>query len=58
MKILTDTSIMPNGKYAGVRLIDIPASYLIWIYENNRCSKDVKAYIQDNLEALRKETKL
>ena len=25
---------MPYGKYKGIKLIDLPESYVIWIYEN------------------------
>lgn len=50
---LTDKDPMPWGKYKGDKLIDIPASYLLWIYENNKCSGDLKAYIKDNLDAIK-----
>lgn len=46
---------MPEGKYKGVRMIDIPAQYLLWVYENKRCSKSVKAYVENNLDVLRQE---
>lgn len=52
---MTDTDIMPWGKYAGQKMANVPASYLIWLLENNKCSGDVKKYIQDNLEVLKKE---
>lgn len=50
---LTDSSIMPFGKYQGDRLIDIPASYLLWLYENNKAGS-IKSYIEENLDAIRK----
>lgn len=50
---MTDTSIMPYGKHKGTAMINIPAKDLIWLYENNRCSQEVKEYILDNLEVLR-----
>jgi uncharacterized protein (DUF3820 family) len=30
---MTDTSLMPWGKYKNKRLIDIPASYFIWLWD-------------------------
>jgi hypothetical protein len=30
---LTDESIMPWGKYRGRKLKDVPASYLLWLYD-------------------------
>jgi hypothetical protein len=38
-------------------LTNVPADYLIWLYENNKCSNDVREYIEDNLEVLRFEIK-
>ncbi|GAA4338725.1 hypothetical protein GCM10023149_48890 [Mucilaginibacter gynuensis] len=53
--VFTDKSLMPFGQYKGQRLIDVPASYLIWLYRNERAGK-LKTYIQDNFDALLKET--
>lgn len=50
--MLTDKDAMPWGKYAGVKMANVPASYLLYLYENNKCSGDVKEYIKDNLEVL------
>lgn len=55
--MLTDTSPMPWGKHQGQQMQNVPASYLIWLYENDKCSADVKAYIFNNLETLRLEVK-
>jgi uncharacterized protein (DUF3820 family) len=52
---MTDNSIMPWGKYAGEKLCNIPASYLIWLYENNKCYGEIKKYIEDNLDDLKNE---
>lgn len=46
MANLTDESPMPWGKYQGDKMINVPASYLIWLYDNNKCSGDVKAYVK------------
>jgi len=55
--MLTDNSIMPFGKYKGQVLANIPASYLIWIFENNKCTPDVAKYINENLDVLKEEIK-
>jgi len=55
MEKLTDESIMPFGKYKGDRMEYVPASYLIWLYENNKCSAAVKEYIEDNMDVLKLE---
>lgn len=55
MANLTDESLMPWGKYQGDEMINVPASYLIWLYDNNKCSGDVKAYIEDNYDVLNEE---
>ena len=48
---------MPFGKYKGTEMANIPASYLIWIYENNKCSLEVIKYVRDNLDVLTEEVK-
>jgi len=54
-QVLTDESEMPWGKHKGEEMINVPASYLLWLYDNEKCSGSVLDYIKDNLEALRKE---
>ena len=54
---LTDESPMPWGKYKGEQMINIPASYLIWCYDNGKCSGDVKEYIKDNYNVLNEEVR-
>lgn len=46
---------MPYGKHKGVEMQEVPASYLIWLYENDKCSDSVKEYVEDNLEILKSE---
>lgn len=62
---LTDESIMPFGKHKGKEMANVPASYLLWIYDewtlpNPRFGfvhQEVKAYIEVNLDVLKKEVK-
>lgn len=55
--MLTDESPMPFGKYQGREMANVPADYLIWLYENNKCNRAVKDYIEDNLDVLQYEIK-
>ena len=54
---LTDDSLMPWGKFKGSKMENVSPTYLLWLYNNNKCSGDVKAYIKDNLDVLEKESK-
>ena len=56
MPQLSDTSLMPFGKHKGKRMIDVPAKYLLWLYENGLGAGDVKDYITNNIDGLRKES--
>lgn len=54
-EVLTDDSLMRGkGVHAGKRMGDVPADYLIWCYNEGKCSKSVKAYVTDNLDRGRK----
>lgn len=46
---------MPFGKYQGKPMIDVPAAYLLWLYNKGCDNRPVSKYIQDNLDALNKE---
>lgn len=49
---------MPFGKYVGKPMINVPAKYLLWLFDNG-CSHDgVRKYITANLDVLRKEAGL
>ena len=60
---LTDEDIMPSGKYGPtgaegpLKMIDVPAKYLLYIYENNMCNNRVKEYIIDNLDVIKQQAK-
>ena len=50
---LTDISIMRFGKHKGERLIDIPDSYLVWLYHNmDDLDISLCTYIYDSLHAI------
>lgn len=53
--MMTDKSIMTFGVHKGKTLANVPANYLLWLYENNKCYGELKAYIKDNLDVLKTE---
>lgn len=52
---LTDNSEMPFGKFKGKAMVDVPAKYLLWLFDNGCDHAGVKKYINDNLQVLKKE---
>ncbi len=56
---LTDDSLMPSWSKAhgGKKMANVPASYLIWLYENDKCDKAVRWYIERNMDAIQLELK-
>lgn len=54
---LTDTSLMPFGKHKGEKMANVPADYLIWCFDNNKCNPAVRAYISANEHVLRFQAK-
>lgn len=50
-------SKMPFGVHKGKKLANVPASYLLWLFDNNKCFGSLKNYIRSNLEVLREEVK-
>lgn len=60
MDALTDTSPMPFGKYHGTPLQDVPASYLLWLWDNGiwqEKHKPLHAYIRESWSALLQDCK-
>lgn len=55
---MTDNDPMPFGKYKGEKMANVPASYLLWLYENSKVYGDVKEYIEENINALKFEIEL
>lgn len=49
---LNDNSTMPFGIHKGKKMANVPDHYLKWLYDNKKCSGDVKAYIEDNADLL------
>lgn len=55
---LTDQSLMPFGKHKGKALANVPAGYLLWIYDNLTLRDDLRLYIKRNQEVLVREEEL
>jgi uncharacterized protein (DUF3820 family) len=52
---MTDESIMLFGKYKGEKLANVPASYLLWLFNEGKCYGELRAYIVDNMDAIKAE---
>jgi uncharacterized protein (DUF3820 family) len=50
-----EDQIMPFGKYKGEQLLDIPVSYLEWIYDNVELRGDLAAGVERAIDVLRAE---
>lgn len=50
---MKDTDLMPWGIHKGKKMANVPASYLLWLYNNNKCSGEVKTYIEENMDVLK-----
>lgn len=57
MEKITDNSLMPYGKYKGKKMANLPASYLLWMYRNDKLFKALEVYVEENMDALEKEEK-
>lgn len=55
---MTDNSLMPYGKHKGQKMANVPPDYLIWLFENNKCTPEVAKYIAENLDVIKAEINL
>ena len=61
--MLTDNSPMPFGKHKDTEMANVPAKYLLFLYDQNIGKKtwgglsDVMVYVNDNMDALKQEVK-
>lgn len=54
---MKDTDKMPFGKHQGTAMANVPADYLLWLYDQGLKPGEVKKYIEDNMAGLKKEAK-
>ena len=60
MKTLTDADRMPFGKHKGLKMQEVPAQYLHWLwteanFQDKVAVDSVAAYIDRNLKTLRRD---
>ena len=51
---MKDEDLMPWGIHKGKPMADVPDHYLLWLWDTNKCSGQVKMYIKQNLDAIKK----
>ena len=49
---LTNRDPMPYGKYQGLPMSEVPASYLLFLNDSSKTSVEVQNYINENWESL------
>ncbi len=56
---LTDESAMPFGKHKGEKMENVPARYLLWLWEDGHWSKPAPLhdYIAESFSALSQESR-
>lgn len=54
---LNDDSPMPWGTHKGETMENVPCDYLLWLFENGKCTGNVKVYIEDNMDVLKHQQK-
>lgn len=47
-------SVLQVGKHAGRKLKDVPARYLLYLYDNHYAYPELREYIKKNLEEIKK----
>lgn len=53
---MTDNTPMSFGKYMGKAMANVPAKYLLWLFNDGCTHAGVRKYIIDNLDAIKKES--
>lgn len=55
LKPLSDLDLMPWGKFEKVPMGQVPARYLLKLFENTKLDKRLRTYISENFDCLMKE---
>jgi uncharacterized protein (DUF3820 family) len=53
----TDESPMPFGEFKGTKLANVPASRLLWYWDQPWLRGPLKDYIKENFQSLKQEIK-
>lgn len=57
MANLTDSDLMPQGKFKGQTMENVPYWHLLWLDGKPFCNRDVQKYIDENRDVLELEKK-
>jgi uncharacterized protein (DUF3820 family) len=63
LRVFSDTCdehelrLMPIGMFKGDKMVDVPASYLLWLRDQPECTPEIKNYIDNNRENLKMQIK-
>lgn len=57
MANLTDSDLMPQGKFKGQTMENVPYWHLLWLADQPFYRKDVKQYVEENRDVLELEKK-
>ena len=49
---MDDNTIITFGMHKGKKLANVPAGYLLWLYNSGKAKGELKAYIEENKEVL------
>lgn len=52
---LTPESRCPMGRYAGTKMKDVPAEYLLYMYESDSLGKQMRRYVAENIAELKQK---
>ena len=52
---MDDNTIITFGMHKGKKLANVPAGYLIWLYESGRAKGELRQYIEENMDVLKTE---
>lgn len=52
---MDDNSLMLFDKHKGTKLCNVPASYLLWLYNQDMKEGPLRSYIELNMDALKSE---
>lgn len=52
---MDDNSLMPFGEHKGLKMIYVPAPYLLWLLGQGKCYGELKDYLEENKKALELE---
>ena len=52
---MTDKTVLTFERYKGYKLVNVPASYLLYMYNENKVTPELKKYIEENKDVLKLE---